>query len=269
MKKNLILALVVALFALMTIVTAADIDLTPGQLPGPVNQILETAINSKPSKPATATTNDLAYFDANDDLADSGILYTKVMQTPSSAATGNLAKFTATDQVDDSGIAYTDITAIQTWIKNHVEGLAGVIGTTGCVHANGSTYDFNANVASGAVYLSRAGTDYEVQGFVAAVDFDIAHGGTSPITSVGSACGGAPCTDIVYAVYAKNNAGTISLVSKAGTAAASGAAVAPLDAAITSDVGNAYWRRIFNVKVVADSSSSCAMTFYNTVRPKL
>lgn len=311
MRNNLIIALTIGLLVTVGAAIATDIDLTPGQLPGPVNQILETAINSKPSKPTTATTNDLAYFDANDDLADSGILYTKVMQTPASAVTGNIPKFTATDQVDDSGIAYdtvmiepagstndiltlastkqaqssgvqfestmttgalkAPVTAavlkvtdpVVAWIKNHADGFVGSAGSSGCTHDDSGAYDYNLDMSAGNAYVMRAGSDYEMQGFVSQVDYDLAHDSSSPPIQSGSTA------SIIYAVVAKNDAGTISLAKVAGTAAADVSVVAPSDATITASVGHAYWIRLLNIKVNASGATSCSYTLYNNVKPKL
>jgi len=52
-----------------------------------------------------AATDNLAKFNADDDLADSGLATTTIMIEPGSATTGNLAEFDAGKQVVDSGIS--------------------------------------------------------------------------------------------------------------------------------------------------------------------
>ncbi len=67
------------------------IDLTPGQLPGPLNKTLEDAINGKPDKPASYTSGDLVSFTSAGDLSDSSITASSV-----SGVLTNLAKMPVT-----------------------------------------------------------------------------------------------------------------------------------------------------------------------------
>jgi hypothetical protein len=145
---------------------------------------------------------------------------------------------------------------VEAYLKNHVvDGLTVAGGTTPSTHADASTFDFNADVAAGSVVVGG-----KLKTFAAAADFDVAHGATSPVAS-GST------KEIVYALVAKNVAGTITLVSVAGTAAAS-AAVRPTDAVIQAAVGagNA-WVLVGTFKIVATGAATCTEAADNDVKP--
>ncbi len=81
------------------------IDLTPGQLPGPLNKTLEDAINGKPDKPASYTSGDLVSFTSAGDLSDSSIAAASV-----SGVLTNLAKMPVTATISvGSGTNLRDV----------------------------------------------------------------------------------------------------------------------------------------------------------------
>jgi hypothetical protein len=145
---------------------------------------------------------------------------------------------------------------VETYLKNHVvEGLVVDGGTTPSTHADGSTFDYNADISAGSVVVGG-----KLKNFAVAADFDVAHGTESPLTA-------GTTDEIVYAIVAKNVEGTITVVSVAGTAAAANA-VRPTDAVIQAAVGAGNsWVLLGTLKIVATGASTCTETADNDVKP--
>lgn len=144
---------------------------------------------------------------------------------------------------------------LKEFLQNSVQtGLLASAPTTASTHADAGAYDFNVNVSHGIAVIK--GIPGEI---VAAADFDVASGATSPLTE--------EKPKIVYAIVAKLDSATITLASVAGAAGAE--YVAPSTAAINAAVTHADWIKIANVFVERTAAATCTQTINNAARPSI
>jgi len=153
------------------------------------------------------------------------------------------------------GTTSVQLEKVEGYLKNRVVDGMIVKALAESTHADGSTFNFDADISEGSVIV-----DGVLKTFALQDAFDVAHGATSPIVH-------ASTKEIIYAIVAKNAAGTISLVSVAGAAAANDAAVAPTDAQIATAVSDVPFVRIGNYKLATASASTVGETAYNDVKP--
>ncbi len=168
---------------------------------------------------------------------------------------GSLATGVKTSMVAAANEIVGNGDVLANFLQNSVQtGLLVTAPTTDSTHADGDAYQFSVNITAGLVAVGGV-----LKEFVDTEDFDVDNDAISPLTDSD--------TGITYAIVARNDTGTITLASVAGTADA--APVAPTAQEISVEVGHDDWVLLATTTVTRASSSTCTQTYDNSVRPVL